>query len=194
MYTSAELASMILAHAKKLAETKAQSQIQDIVLTVPQHYDMNQWVMMQEAAELANLWVLAMVHQNTAAALAHGVDRLDDEEYIVMFINLGATSFELSLVKFYTTLKDDEKKIETIEVIDEENVQGHGGWSFDIALVELMADHFNAQANRKGMDDVRNKPRAMRRLIKEVSNIKDVLSANKEVNVKIPELSDYIDL
>ena len=41
---------------------------------------------------------------------------------------------------------------------------------------------------------MRDNPRAMKRLIKEVSNIKDVLSANKEKHVKIPELADYIDL
>ena len=75
VYTSAELLAMIFGHAKELAETKAQSKIQDVVVTVPQHYDMNQRVMLQEAAELVKLRVLAMVHENTAAAINYGVDR-----------------------------------------------------------------------------------------------------------------------
>ena len=47
---------------------------------------------------------------------------------------------------------------------------------------------------RKGKDDVRDNARAMRRLYKEVGKIKDVLSANRITDIKIPDLLDYVTL
>jgi molecular chaperone DnaK (HSP70) len=58
----------------------------------------------------------------------------------------------------------------------------------------MLADQFNALKERKGKEDVRNNPKAMKRLHKEVIKAKDILSANKNVNMKIAELLDYVTL
>jgi molecular chaperone DnaK (HSP70) len=58
----------------------------------------------------------------------------------------------------------------------------------------LLADRFNALKDMQGKTDVRENPKAMRRLLKEVVKIKDILSANKKMLVKVGELQDYITL
>ena len=66
--------------------------------------------------------------------------------------------------------------------------------SFDHALVNILADEFNGMKERQGKPDIRENARAMRRLYKESGKIKDVLSANRVVDVKVAELADYVTL
>ena len=69
-----------------------------------------------------------------------------------------------------------------------------GSKEIELNLVNLLANKFNAMAERKGKDDVRTNVRAMKRLLKEAIKIKEVLSANKIASIKIPELLDYVTL
>ena len=58
----------------------------------------------------------------------------------------------------------------------------------------MMVDAFNAMPERQGKADVRTNDRAMKRLFKESIKVKDVLSANKVADTKVPELLDYVTL
>ena len=58
----------------------------------------------------------------------------------------------------------------------------------------MLADQFNNLKERQGKEDVRKNPRAMKRLLKEAIKAKDILSANKYINMKIAELVDYVTL
>jgi molecular chaperone DnaK (HSP70) len=58
----------------------------------------------------------------------------------------------------------------------------------------MLVERFNDLKDRQGKDDVRNNTRAIKRLYKEASKVKEVLSANKVMQVKIPELLDYVTL
>jgi molecular chaperone DnaK (HSP70) len=58
----------------------------------------------------------------------------------------------------------------------------------------MLVERFNDLKDRQGKDDVRNNIRAIKRLYKEASKVKEVLSANKVMQVKIPELLDYVTL
>lgn len=58
----------------------------------------------------------------------------------------------------------------------------------------MMVDAFNAMPERKGKASVRTNEKAMKRLYKEAVNVKDILSANKVADVKVPELLDYVTL
>lgn len=98
--------------------------------------------MLIDASELAGLRVGALITENVGAAISYGVDWSDESDHFVLFINLGATDLELTLIRFYTTLKNG-KKVENIEVLLEDGERDVGGFIFDKALVEIMVDHFN---------------------------------------------------
>jgi len=185
--------SMILKHAKDLAETQSKSEIQDVVLTIPAGWNMNKRQMLVDSAEMVGLWIVSMISENVGSVVAYAVDRQDETDHFVLFINLGATDLELSLFWLFLTEKSG-KKVENIEVIAEEYVPDVGGQLHDWVLVEIMVNFFNALPKRKGKEDIRSNPRVMKRLMREVSKYKEILSSNKEVGIKLPELADEIDL
>ena len=143
-----------------------------------------------DSAEIAGLSILQMIHENTAAATMFGVDRLDTEKPVtVLFYNMGGMDTEVSLVR-YSVITDIQanKTYEHVEIIAEAWDSNLGGQDFDLVLVNMLVDRFNALKERQGKADVRQNPKAMRRLLKEVVKMKDVLSANKQTVVKISEL------
>ena len=196
-YFSEELVAMILAYGKGLSERQAQgnSLVKDAVLTVPSYYDQEKRLMMIDAAELAGLTVIQLVHENSAAAVMYGIDRMDTEEDLnVLIYNMGGRDTEVSVVRYSAVTDAKEKTYEYVEILGEGYDETLGGMEFDHVLVGIMADKFNAMKERQGKPDVRTLPRQMKRLYKEASGIKDILSANKLVNIKVPELHDYVTL
>lgn len=137
--------------------------------------------MIIDSAEIAGLSVLQLVHENTAAATMFGIDRLDtDKTHTVLFYNMGGMDTEVSLVR-YSAIQDPytNKSFEHIEILAETYDKELGGSDFDLVLVNLLVERFNSMKEREGKPDIRSNPRAMKRLIKEVVKVKDILSANK---------------
>jgi len=164
--------------------------IKDCVITIPAYFSNDQRRMILDAAEIAGLAVLQLVHENTAAATMFGIDRLDkDRPVTVLFYNMGAMDTEVSLVRYSAiTEMPANKTYEHVEVLAESWDASLGGSDLDRVLVNILADRFNALKERKGKPDVRESPRAIKRLTKEVLKMKDILSANKQVQVKLGEL------
>ena len=137
--------------------------------------------MMQDAAEMAGLTVLQLIHENTAVATMYGIDRMDTEkDHIVLIYNMGGVDTEVSLVR-YSAISDPvlNKTFEHIEILAEAVERNLGGEDFDAVIVNILVERFNALKERVGKADVRQNPRAMKRLFKEAVKIKEVLSANK---------------
>ena len=125
----------------------------------------------------------------------YGIDRMDvDKDLNVLIYNMGGRDTEVSVVRYSAVTDAKNKTFEYVEILGEGIDETLGGKEFDHVLVNILADRFNALKEREGKPDVRTFPRAMKRLYKEASNIKDILSANKAVGVKIPELLDYVTL
>jgi len=169
--------------------------VKDAVITVPSYYNAERRRMLLDAAELAGINVTQLVHENTAAALMYGVDRMDTEKDLnVLIYNMGGRDTEVSLVRYSAVTDAKNKTYEYVEVIGEGYDETLGGKAFNDILVSILADKFNSLKERQGKPDIRENDRAMKRLYKEAIGIKDILSANKVVNVKVPELADYVTL
>ena len=123
-----------------------------------------------------------------------GIDRLDEQPLTVLYYNMGATDTEVSIVRYSAVVESKTKSYEHVEVLAESFDDHLGGNDFDLVLFNLFADKFNAMTERKGKADVRTNQRAVKRLMKEASNIKEILSANKSAIVKVPELVDGVTL
>lgn len=124
-----------------------------------------------------------------------GIDRMDiNKTHTVLFYNMGGKDTEVSLVRYSAVTDDKGKNYEQIEILAEAWDENLGGRDLDIVLFNMLCDKFNGLKEREGKEDIRSNPRAVKRLFKEVSKIKDVLSANKNCQVKISELADYVSL
>lgn len=151
--------------------------------------------MMLDAAEIAGLHVISLMHENVAAATMFAIDRLDEEKSLnVLFYNMGGIDTEVTIAK-YSTVSDDKNKVfEHVEILAESFDSSLGGEEFDKVLVDMMVDAFDKMPERKGKPSVRTNDRSMKRLFKESVKVKDILSANKIADVKVPELLDYVTL
>ena len=199
-FTPEELVAMVLTHAKDItAAYGVESTVKDCVLTVPSFYTQHERRALLDAAELADLNVLALIDETTAAGLHYGIDRIEKDPQNVLFYNMGASALQVSVMQFHSYERKDTKysKAKTVgsfQVLGKAWDASLGGISFDSRIVSFMADEFNDLWNKKRNDgetkDVRNYPRPMAKLRIQANKIKHVLSANNDMPIFIDSLYD----
>jgi len=197
IFTSEETVAMLFQYVRMLAEIQAGGIVRDCVITVPNWFTYDQRLMIKDAAEqLANLNVLQLVHENTAATVMFAIDNKieHDAKKLVLFYNMGAMDTEVSLVEFSMFNVTEKKSSPYAHILAETTDKTLGVKDLDIIIVNILAEKFNALKERKGKPDVRENVRAVKRLFKDALKIKEIISANKAASVKVPELLDYVTL
>lgn len=199
-FTPEELVAMVLTHARDITNAfGVQGEVRDCVLTVPSFYTQHERRALLDAAYLADLNVLALIDENTAAGLHYGIDRIEDEPQNIMFYNMGASALQVSVMQFYSYDRKESKfakarKVGAFQVLGKAWDASVGGMAFDARIVDFMADEFNEIWNKKRNDgetkDVRNYPRPMAKLRIQANKVKHVLSANNDVPIFIDALYD----
>lgn len=113
--------AQLLKYGRKLSEIQAGGTIKDCVITIPSWYTPSQRRMVLDAADIAGLSVLQLIHENTAAATMFGIDRLDTAKpVVVLFYNMGGMDTEVSIVRYSAiTEMSTNKSYEHIEVLSE---------------------------------------------------------------------------
>ncbi|PSC68342.1 heat shock 70 kDa 17 isoform A [Micractinium conductrix] len=187
-FSAEEVVASLLEYAKGLAEAAADgAPITDAVLAVPASFAPQQRQALLDAAKLAGLNVMGLIHSHAAAALQYGIERdfTNRTETIVLY-DLGAASLQVALVSYsaYTDAKGASiSQFDVRDVIWREDL---GGEQLELVLMEHFADEFNAKLG--GDQDVRSAPRAMAKLRKQVVRTKQILSANSEAPLSVEEL------
>ena len=200
-YTSEELMAMILQHVKDMTVNFGAHAVKDCVITVPASFTQHEREALYSAAEIANLNVLGLIEENTAAALHYGMDHVFEEPKNVLYYNLGAGALQVSVVHYSSyTVKEGGNKNKTVgqfEVLGKAYDNHVGGFQFDMKLTELFANRFNEiwskKASGKGKD-IKDFVRPMIRLRNEANKVKEVLSANNEFPVRLEQLHADVDL
>lgn len=193
MYAAEELVASLLEYAQKLAEAEADGDVvRDCVLVVPAYFSLLQRQALLDAASLAGLNVLSLVHSHTAAALQYGIERdFGNSSQLVLFYDLGYSSAEVSLIRFssYGGDKPDTMSLTPqLEVLDVAWVQ-HG--TAGDALEDLLLDHFASQ--HSDPTAVLENKKAVAKLRKQVKRTKEILSANTEAPLSVEELLPGVD-
>lgn len=194
-YSVESVVGMALENLKGLSEAQADGAVKDCVITIPPFFTRTQRMELVQVAEAAGLNVISLIHENTAAALYHGIDRLDNEtSYFAIIYNLGASYLQVSLVK-YSALevkisRGNSRNVESIEVLAHAWDSELGGSTFDTLIAELLAKEFK---DKHGIDPHSN-ARAMAKLGKKANEVKKTLSAAKSTQVYIEALLDGKDL
>lgn len=96
-HSPAEISSFILAHIKKTAEEYLGEKVTDAVITVPAYFNDNQRQATKDAGKIAGLNVLRIINEPTAASLAYGLDKKDEEKIAVF--DLGGGTFDISILE-----------------------------------------------------------------------------------------------
>ena len=130
-YTPQEVSAMILGKLKADAEDKLGDKIEEAVITVPAYFDDAQRKATKEAGEIAGLKVRRVINEPTAAALAYGFNKKNDEKVAVY--DLGGGTFDVSILE----VSDD-----TIEVKSTHGDTHLGGDDFDQVIINWILDEF----------------------------------------------------
>lgn len=172
-YTPAELSAELLKKLKNDAEDALGITINKAVITVPAYFQDKARVNTKEAAELAGLEVLNIINEPTAAALAYGYGKSDNEE-IVLVYDLGGGTFDVSLVIISS---------ESIKVIGTDGNHNLGGKDWEDRLIDYFATEF---MKKHGDDqDPRDDSYIMQDLRNKTEDAKKSLSSRKNVFLHI---------
>ena len=160
-YTPQEISAFILKRLKSMAEEFLGESIEQVVITVPAYFTDKQRQATKDAGEIAGLEVVRIINEPTAAALAYGLDREEDQFLIVY--DLGGGTFDISVIEINSGV---------IEVRASRGDTKLGGDDFDAALVKYIAEDFQQQ---HGVD-LREDQRALARLTRTAERTKIELS------------------
>ena len=178
-YTPQEISARILGKLKRDAETYLGDSVTDAVITVPAYFNDAERQATKEAGEVAGLNVLRIVNEPTAAALAYGLDKGQEDELILVF-DLGGGTFDVSLLEVG---KDDD--FSTIQVRATAGDNRLGGDDWDQRVVEHLITEFK---NQTGVD-VANDKIALQRLKEAAEQAKRELSSSTSTSIQLPYLS-----
>ncbi|MGW3498899.1 molecular chaperone DnaK, partial [Streptomyces sp. NPDC001020] len=173
-YTAQELSARVLQKLKRDAEAYLGEDVTDAVITVPAYFDDAQRQSTKEAGEIAGLNVLRIINEPTAAALAYGLDR--GEEQTVLVFDLGGGTFDVSLLEI------GEGVIE----VKATNGDTHlGGDDWDQRVVDHLIKQFK---NAYGIDLSKDKM-AVQRLREAAEKAKIELSSSSETTINLPYIT-----
>ena len=171
-YTPQQISAFILQKIKKDAETFLGEKLSKTVITVPAHFNDNQRQATKDAGEIAGFSVARIINEPTAACLAYGIDKLDQELKIMVFSFGGGTND--------TTMMDFGGGV--FQVLSTSGDTKIGGTDLDKAVQEYLVEHFQ---NETGID-LRGDKTAMARLKEAAENAKIQLSSLPTTDVDLP--------
>ena len=170
-YTPEEISGMILQKMKTDAETYLGDKVTDAVVTVPAYFNDAQRTATKTAGEIAGLNVLRIINEPTAAALAYGLDKKENETILVY--DLGGGTFDVSV------LEVGEGVFEVKSTAGDTQL---GGDDWDQRIVDYVADEFMKQE----AIDIRKDRQALQRLREAAEKAKVELSSVVQTTISLP--------
>ncbi len=173
-YTPQEISAMILQKLKTEAENYLGEKVTDAVITVPAYFTDSQRQATKDAGQIAGLKVHRIINEPTAAALAYGIDKENDQKIVVY--DLGGGTFDVSVIEIGDGVQ---------EVLATAGNNRLGGDDFDQRII----DYLVAEFKKSDGTDLKNDKFAMQRLKDEAEKAKIALSNSTSVNVNIPYIT-----
>ena len=170
-YSPPEVSAFILQKMKQTAEDYLGEEVTEAVITVPAYFNDGQRQATKDAGKIAGLNVLRIINEPTAASLAYGLDKKNDEKIAVF--DLGGGTFDISILEIGDGV---------FEVKSTNGDTFLGGDDFDNRIIDFLADEFKKE---QGID-LRQDKMALQRLKEAAEKAKHELSSSMETDVNLP--------
>lgn len=174
-YTPQEMSAFVLQKLKSDAEAYLGQEVTQAVITCPAYFTDAQRKATRDAGRIAGLEVLRIINEPTAAALAYGVDKEDDQTILVY--DLGGGTFDVSILEIY--LVDDQPQIEVKATSGDNRL---GGDDFDEVVIEWIISEFKKSTGI----DLSGDMQAMSRLREAAEKAKIELSGTGTTQINLP--------
>lgn len=171
-YTPQELSAVILQKMKSTAEDYLGTEVTEAVITVPAYFNDAERQATKEAGQISGLEVKRIINEPTAASLAYGLDKKDQDQKIAVY-DLGGGTFDISILE----LGDGVFEVKST------NGDVHlGGDDFDQVIIDWLAEEFLKDENI----DLRKDPMALQRLKEAAEKAKIELSSSNNTEINLP--------
>ncbi|MEZ6125014.1 MAG: molecular chaperone DnaK [Planctomycetaceae bacterium] len=170
-HTPPEISALVLRKLKEAAENYLGHKVNKAVITVPAYFNDAQRQATKDAGQIAGLEVSRIINEPTAAALAYGLEKKQEEKIVVF--DLGGGTFDVSIL---------EVGDELVEVLSTNGDTHLGGDDFD----EVLIDHIASQFQKSDGIDLRKDAMALQRLREAAEKAKKELSTAQSTDINLP--------
>lgn len=172
-----EIGTEILKHLKQAAETKLNSEVKQVVISVPARFENAAREATRKAAEAAGLEVIRLINEPTAAALSYGLGHLADQSKVLVF-DFGGGTLDVTVLEMFEGILDIRTSVGDDKL---------GGKDIDEALINLLRDKFKETTGKKMPPPSRDR-KAAQRIKEEAEIVKKSLSFAQSIDVNLPNL------
>jgi molecular chaperone DnaK len=175
-----QISAEVLRKMKKTAEDYLGTTVTQAVITVPAYFNDSQRQATKDAGKIAGLEVLRIINEPTAAALAYGVDKVDNRDRKIAVYDLGGGTFDVSIIEIANV--DGDKQIEVLSTNGDTFL---GGEDFDQRIMDYLVDEFKKDTGV----DLKTDVLALQRLKESAEKAKIELSSTQQTAVNLPYIT-----